>query len=432
MKLAVIGAGQRGMIYAEYANTYSDVEIIAIADPSKERRNYAAKQLNISKEMLFDSSDRFFDQGKIADAVIIASMDQNHYAQTIKALECGYHILLEKPISPNPDECMEIMELANAKGLNVIVCHVLRYTNFFTTIKAILDSNELGKVITIDHSENIGNFHMAHSFVRGNWRRKDLSSPLIMQKSCHDMDILTWLVQSEAKKISSFGNLTYFKEENAPEHSGMRCLNCAAASNCRFDVRKVYLPIIGEWPATQVSTVQNKESLMEAFENGPYGRCVYRCDNDVCDQQVTLIEFKNGVTASFHLSGFTNRISRTIKIMCEHGEIKGDDGLNTIEVSHFSSNSNEAYEKRTIYPGVVNGAHGGGDLGLTTDFLDLIRENSASSRSSINKSVESHMMAYAAEQSRISGQIIDVDDLKKGIRSLMNIECKECGDDKCE
>jgi predicted dehydrogenase len=430
MKIAVIGAGQRGMIYAEYANTYSDVDINAIVDPSKERRTYAAERLNLTSEMLFDNVDSFFDKGKLADAVIIASMDRDHYKQTMRALECGYHILLEKPISPNPKECMEIMECANAKGLNVIVCHVLRYTNFFTTIKSILDSRELGDVITIEHSENIGNFHMAHSFVRGNWRRSDLSSPLIMQKSCHDMDILAWLVGSDAKRISSFGNLTYFKEANAPEHSGTRCLHCAAAENCRFDARKVYLPIVGEWPATQLSTLQTEEGLLEALENGPYGRCVYRCDNDVCDNQVTLIEFQNGVTASFNLSAFTNKISRTIKIMCEHGEIKGDDSLNTIEITHFSPNAVETYEKITIYPGTVNGGHGGGDLGLTMDFIELLRTNSGSSRSSITKSVESHMMAYAAEQSRISGLIIDVLHLKSEMKSLIKKECKECGDSK--
>ena len=429
MKLAVIGAGQRGMIYAEYASACSDVEIISVVDPSEERRNYAAERFNLPGEMLFNNVDSFFNQGKIADAVIIASMDLDHYVQAMKALECGYHILLEKPISPNPKECMEIMESANAKGLNVIVCHVLRYTNFFTTIKAILDSKELGRVITIEHSENIGNFHMAHSFVRGNWRRKDLSSSLIMQKSCHDMDVLTWLVGSEAKRISSFGNLTYFKETNAPENSGIRCLKCAAAVNCRFDVRKVYLPIIGEWPATQVSTVQTEEGLMEAFQNGPYGRCVYRCDNDVVDNQVTLIEFQNGVTVSFNLSAFTNRIGRTIKIMCEHGEIKGNDDLNTIEVMHFSPNSIERYEKRIIHPKTVSGGHGGGDVGLISDFINLLRTNSNSIRSSITESVESHIMAYAAEKSRMSGQIIDVSELKKEIKCLINKENKECGDD---
>ncbi|WP_073590449.1 Gfo/Idh/MocA family protein [Anaerocolumna xylanovorans] len=416
MKLAVIGAGQRGMIYAKIASTYPDVEITAVAEPSEERRNFAAESLDLSKDMLFDNTDAFFHQGRLADAVIIATMDQDHYKQTMKALECGYHILLEKPISPNPAECLEIMEAANAKNLNVIVCHVLRYTNFFMTMKAILDSNELGKVVTIEHSENIGNFHMAHSFVRGNWRRKDLSSPLIMQKSCHDMDILTWLVGSEAGRISSFGNLTYFKEDNAPANSGKRCLDCQAAAKCRFDARKVYLPIAGEWPATAVSTVQTKEGLMEAFRKGPYGRCVYRCDNDVCDNQVTIIEFENGVTASFHLSGFTNRISRTIKVMCEHGEIKGDDGLNTIEVTRFASNANEAYEKRVIYPGVVNSGHGGGDSGLMDDFISLMKMDSDISKSSINKSVESHVMAYAAEQSRISGQVIDICNLKKEIK----------------
>ncbi len=416
MKLAVIGAGQRGMIYAQYADTYGDVEITAVVDPSEERRRFAAESLHLPQHMLFDNTDAFFNRGRLADAVVIASMDQDHYKQTIKALECGYHILLEKPISPDPTECLEIMEMANQKGLHVIVCHVLRYTHFFTTIKSIIDSNELGKVVTIEHSENIGNFHLAHSFVRGNWSKKALSSPLIMQKSCHDMDILTWLVGSEAHRISSFGDLTYFKEGNAPAGSGMRCLECKAAPECRFDARKVYLPIAGEWPATQVAATQTKEALTEALTEGPYGRCVYRCENDVCDHQVTIIEFKNGVTAGFQLSGFTNRISRSIRVMCEHGEIAGDDGLNKIEVTRFASNANAAYEKRVIHPEVVNSGHGGGDSGLMSDFISLMKTDGEVSKSSINKSVESHIMAYAAEQSRISGEVIDIDKLKKQIK----------------
>lgn len=368
--------------------------------------------------MQFKTGNDFYSLGKVSDAVIIATMDRDHYKQAMDALELGYDILLEKPISPKPEECVKIQDKANEKKCKVIVCHVLRYTNFFSEIKRIIDSDELGKIISIQHNENIGNFHIAHSFVRGNWRRSDLSSPLIMQKSCHDMDILTWLVASDAKRIASFGDLTYFKKENAPANSSDRCLTCKAAAECRFDARKAYLPIKGQWPATVVSQDQTEEGLLKELETSPYGRCVYRCDNDVCDHQVTIIEFKNGVKVTFNLSGFTNKISRTIKIMCENGEIRGDDSLNIIEVTRFASNSAEGYEQRVIHPSVIGGGHGGGDVGLMNDFLDLIENGSDNSRSSIGKSVESHIMAYAAEQGRVTGSIIDIDTLKKSLRNI--------------
>ncbi|WMJ87006.1 Gfo/Idh/MocA family protein [Anaerocolumna sp. MB42-C2] len=415
MKIALVGAGQRGMTYATYVYQSKKAEIAAVVEPDEIRRKAAADLFKIPTKMQFASVDEFYQAGKAADAVIIASMDRDHYSQTMAALDMGYDILLEKPISPDPRETLDIKEKANKLNLNVVVCHVLRYTNFFSTIKNIIDSNELGKVISIQHNENIGNFHMAHSFVRGNWRNSTLSSPLIMQKSCHDMDILTWLTDSEAKRISSFGSLKYFKEENAPANSSDRCYNCQAAADCRFDARKAYLPAAGDWPATLLSQDQSEKGLLKAIEKGPYGRCVYRCDNDVCDNQVVLIEFKNGVTVSFNLSGFTNKMCRTIKVMCENGEIRGDDSKNIIEITRFGSNAVNQYEQKVIHPGIVEGAHGGGDIGLMNDFIKLLNKRESVSKSSINQSVESHIMAYAAEESRISGKVIDIDELKQNL-----------------
>lgn len=410
LKLALIGAGQRGMIYSRHA--YQSAEIVAVVEPDDSRRKAAADEFQIPPDKQFASVDEFYGLGKICDAIIISSMDRDHYAQTMEALELGYDILLEKPISPSPEECLRINEKANKKGRKVIVCHVLRYTNFFAEMKRIIDSQELGKIITIQHNENIGNFHMAHSFVRGNWRRSDLTSPIIMQKSCHDMDILSWLVDSDAKRISSYGSLTYFTEENAPAGSAERCLDCKVAAECRFDARKAYLPVRGQWPATVVAADQTEEGLLQALQTSPYGHCVYRMDNDVCDHQVTLIEFKNGVTATFNLSGFTNKMCRTIKIMCEHGEIRGDDSLNVIEVTRFNSNMIEATQQTVIRPTAMSGGHLGGDTGLMNDFLQNLNNPGFSSRSSIDRSVESHMMAYAAEEARVTGSVIDLDQLK--------------------
>lgn len=417
LKLALIGAGQRGMIYANYAYSSKRADIVAVVEPDENRRKAAADMFHIPADMQFSTSDEFFALGKIADAIILASMDRDHYEQTMKALDLDYDILLEKPISPDPKECIRIQEKANEKGLMVTVCHVLRYTSFFTKVKEIIDSRELGKVISIQHNENIGNFHMAHSFVRGNWRRSDLSSSLVMQKSCHDMDILAWLADSNAKRISSFGGLQYFKEENAPENSSDRCVTCPVAKDCRFDARKVYLPIRGIWPATVLTQDQTIEGIEKALKEGPYGRCVYRCDNDVCDHQVALIEFENDVKVSFHLSGFTNKISRTIKIMCEHGEIRGNAEMNLIEITKFASNQVAEYTQQVIHTQIDEGGHGGGDTRLMIDFLDNLETKSKSSVSSIDKSVESHLMAYAAEEARKSGRVIDMKELRESFLS---------------
>ena len=400
------------MIYAQYAFGELGHQITAVADIDAEKCAVAAEKFNIAPEMVFSDAESFFAAGKVADALILATMDQDHFKQTIRALDLGYDILLEKPISPDPVECLQIQKTAHEYGRKIVVCHVLRYTNFFAAIKQILESGELGKIVTIQHAENVGNFHMAHSFVRGNWRNSALSSPIIMQKSCHDMDILVWLTDSEAKTVSSFGRRTFFREENAPAGSAARCLDCVLADECRFDVRKAYLTQMGDWPATVVTGDQTEEGLMKAFETSPYGRCVFRCDNDVCDHQVTIIEFKNGVTATFHLSGLTNKMHRTIRIMCEHGEISGDDHDNTLIVTHYSANANYEGAQRTMQVESLHGFHGGGDLGLTMDFLDGLQNAEQSSRSSIDRSIESHIMAYAAERSRVTGQTVDMDELK--------------------
>ena len=340
-------------------------------------------------------------------------MDKDHYKQAVRALQLGYDLLLEKPISPNIAECMEIWKEAKKNKRKVIVCHVLRYTNFFSEIKKILDSKELGKIVAIQHNENVGNYHIAHSFVRGNWRNSEESSPIIMQKSCHDMDILTWLVDSEAKRIASFGTLAHFKEENAPEGSTERCSTCSIGEDCHYNAYRAYLPVRGGWPATLLGSDQSEEGIRKALETSPYGRCVYHCDNNVCDHQVTLIEFKNGVNASFVLSGFTNRMNRTLKIMCEQGEIRAEDEGCIIEVTKFNANAVEKTEKKIIRAELVGGAHGGGDVLLMEDFLAELENNSEDSRTAIDRSIESHVMAFAAEEARVTGKVVDIDEVKE-------------------
>ncbi len=417
MKLVIIGAGQRGMIYAKYAYEKAGAQIVAVVDISREKRECACEEFKIPSDMAFSDIKDFFAKGKIADAIILATMDRDHYAHAMAAMDLGYDILLEKPISPDVRECLEIRDKAKEKGVTIVVCHVLRYTRFFSAIKKIIDSGELGKVVTIQHAENVGNFHMAHSFVRGNWRNSDLSSPIIMQKSCHDMDILLWLVGSNAKKISSFGNLSFFRKENAPAGATERCLDCPCADQCRFDGKKAYLPVRGEWPATVLTEDQSEEGILKALREGPYGRCVFNCDNNVCDNQVTDIEFDNGVTATFHLSGLTNKMHRTIKVMCENGDIYGDDSEDYITVTKYSANSLYEGETKTISVNSEEGFHGGGDYRLTMDFLSVLEHKGekVDIRSDIEKSVESHLMAYAAEQSRVTGTVFYLEELRKGL-----------------
>lgn len=416
MKMVLIGAGQRGRAYADYIVEKNYAEITAVVDPNPIRREKAAAKLGVDPQNCFVSVQDLWEKGKIADAAIIASMDRDHYAQGMAALELGYHILLEKPISPDPAECMEIMCKARERKLHVVVCHVLRYTPFFSRIKEIIDSGRLGRLVSIRLDENIGNFHFAHSFVRGNWRRAELASPSIMQKSCHDMDLLNWLMGATAKSISSYGALHYFKENNAPANSTDRCATCPAEAECRFSAYKSYLPAAGEWPATVVTPSSDPEVLRSELAHSPYGRCVYRCDNDVCDQQVVAVEYEGGQTASFNMSAFTNRMTRTIHVMCEDGEIFGDDGLHRIEVTRFASNQIEGCRSQILHTPQPRSGHGGGDTGIVDDFIALLQQGSHTARSEIELSVDSHVMAGAAEISRLTGRTVALEEYRRRLR----------------
>lgn len=413
MKYIVIGAGSRGTIYGNWAFQHS-IEIAAVAEIRPDRLAEAGKLWKVPENRLFTDVKDLFALGKIADAAIVATMDRDHYGHVMTALDLGYDILLEKPISPDPRECMEIEAKANALGKKITVCHVLRYTNFFGAIKDIIDSGELGKVVAIKHSENIGNFHMAHSFVRGNWRNDVLSSPIIMQKSCHDLDILLWLTGAHCTKVAAFGSLSYFKESNAPANSTDRCCDCPVADNCRFNAKRCYLPTLGSWPTDVVCLEQTEEALEEALRTGPYGRCVYRCDNNVCDHMSIILEFDNAVTATFSLTAQTSPCHRNIHIMCHDGEIIADDGDRQILVRKHVSSQADTFEERVINVRTNASGHGGGDAGIMEDFTASLSEN-AQTRSAISASVESHLMACAIEEARLTGTVVSMTDFRNSL-----------------
>lgn len=414
MKYIIIGAGSRGMIYGTLAKKLG-ITIAAIADRRNDRLKNAAAVLDVPSHMLFSEADTLLSMEKVADAAIIATQDRDHFSHVMQALDRGYDVLLEKPISPDPMECIAIEKKANQLGRKITVCHVLRYTSFWSAIKDLLDSGELGKIVAIKHSENIGNFHMAHSFVRGNWRNTETSAQIILAKSCHDLDMLLWLTGSHCTKVSAFGSLSYFRESNAPAGSSDRCSTCQAAASCRFEAQKMYLPVLGQWPADVVCLEQTEAALMEALETGPYGRCVFRCDNDVCDHMSIAMEFENGVSATFSLTAQTSACHRNIHIMCEDGELIADDETNTIQIRKHVSSQADCFEDRILHIRTNGTGHGGGDLGVIKAFTESLSADEAESISSISQSTESHMMAFAIEQSRLTGTTVTLEQFRESL-----------------
>lgn len=420
IQFAIIGLGDRGSLYASCAESFSDVmELTAIADINPEKLKRAAEKYNIPSDRCFSSAEELLQQKKLADVLCIATLDQMHYQQAIAGLRKGYHLLLEKPISPNPSECKEIAKVAHETNRNVVVCHVLRYTPFYSKLKEIVDSGKIGEIVSIQAIEQVSYWHQAHSFVRGNWRNSETTSPMILQKSCHDMDILLWLAGKSCKRVSSFGGLKLFRRENMPEGATERCTDdCKVKDECPYNAVKYYLGNIKEgnlgWPTSVVLPNATPEKMVEVLKTSPYGRCVYACDNNVVDHQVVAMELDGGATIDFTMCAFTKSGSRRTHIMGTLGDIEADMGKNWISVNVFGQES-EVIDVSKLADDFSG--HGGGDVKMVREFIDLLLNgDKKAALTSVDKSVESHFVALAAEKSRLNGGMaIDMQDYVKNI-----------------
>lgn len=402
LKVILIGAGDRGKDrYGKYILESDEIEIVALAEPDDTKRMQAMKAHNIPDHMCFKSYEPLLAMDKFCHGVIIATSDHLHHEPAILALKKDYHVLLEKPMSNKYEEVLDIARAEKESKGQVLVCHVLRYTPFYKKLKSLITEGEIGQVIDIQHNENIGFYHFAHSFVRGNWKSSKESSPLILAKSCHDMDILYWLADSPCKQVASMGSLKYFKPK-AGQHSD-RCITCPYEETCPYSASLLYRKTIGSWPASTITPVQTRESIERALKDSPYGKCVFHSDNDVVDHQVSIFEFENGIHASFNLSAFTNDISRTIKIMGSEGSIRGKDGKNEIILQRFNE------EAQVIIPESLEGGHGGGDTGIMNDFVKLLKGDLDQGLTNAQTSVISHIMAFKAEEARLKNKVVQID-----------------------
>lgn len=412
MTAVLIGAGARGAGgYARYAlDCPHELKFVAVAEPNAERRDKFAAEHGISRENCFETWEELLSRPQMADIAMICTQDRMHYEPTLQALDLKYHVLLEKPMSPDPRECVEMEQRALANNRLLTICHVLRYTPFWATLKKIIAEGRIGEVVSIQLNENVGYWHIAHSFVRGNWNNSDKSSPMILAKSCHDMDVLSWLMDQPCVKVSSFGSLMHFHSGNAPAGSTDYCIDgCAVEAECPYSAPRFYLGEGKAW-ARHYTEELTRENIVKGLRESPYGRCVYKCDNNVVDHQVVNMEFASGATAMFSMCGFTREQERRIQIMGTRGELRGEES--TITLMDFLTHQKTEIE----IPPQVSG-HGGGDSGIVRSFLREVRNNAGGeSLTSASASVRSHLMAFAAEESRLNGgKAVLIDDYYKQV-----------------
>lgn len=408
----LLGAGQRGEIYASYGLSFpNELKIVGVAEPREDRRELFAKQHNIAPENSVGDWKELLQREKFADSVFVCTQDRMHYEPVMLALEKGYDVLCEKPMSYDAKELLAMGEMAKKQGRLLSICHVLRYSPFFVKLKELIDRGTIGQLVNIQHIESVGYWHMAHSFVRGNWNRAGESCPMILAKCCHDMDILTWLAGSKCARVSSFGDLSHFNKAHRPEGAPDRCLDgCPHRDTCPYYAPRFYLEhpkAVADGFRKVVSLDTSNEALLTALQTSPYGRCVYACDNDVVDNQIVAIEYENGVRASLTMSAFTENCERTINVMGSHGQIKGHMESNTLEILDFASGNKTIVEVHVP----AGGYHSGSDVSMMREFVELVASGATDSKTGAAASVESHLATLAAEDSRIHGGMpVDVQD----------------------
>ena len=418
VRIAIAGVGSRGKnAYGlELLNMKDRAKVVAVADIDPERLALAGDAHGVPDEMRFPSAEAMLAMPRLADAMLVCTQDRQHVPHAVAALKKGYDVMMEKPISPKLEDLQEITRVARENGRRVVVCHVLRYTPFFQTIKKTIDSGVLGEVVSIQALENVRYWHQAHSFVRGNWRREEDTSPMILAKCCHDLDYLVWLCGKKCERVSSYGSLMYFKKSNAPEGAALRCTQgCKAKESCPYDAEKIYLTnkdtgiLCGnvEWPIDVLAENPTEEKIRHAIETGPYGRCVFHCDNDVVDHQIVNMQMEGGASLSLTMSAFTSIGGRTIKVMGTLGDLWGDMHENRIRIGVFGK------EPQVIDLGKEEkdfAGHGGGDRLLMEQFVDLMQGKEPDGTiTTLETSVESHLVALAAEKSRLeNGESIEI------------------------
>jgi predicted dehydrogenase len=402
--LLVIGAGQRGTGYARWALGHPDrARVVGVAEPRAERRSALASEHHIAAENVVESWAELAARPKFADAVLICTQDRMHAepAQAFAAL--GYHILLEKPMAPDEETCRNIVGAVEQAGVMLAVGHVMRYSPYTIAVKQVVESGRLGDILSVQHLEPVGFWHQAHSYVRGNWRRADLATSMLMAKSCHDLDWLQYILGQAPSRLSSFGSLTHFTAANRPAGAADRCVDCSVADACPYSAVRLYRGLLdrGEhrWPLNVLVSSFTPAAMDDALRTGPYGRCVYACDNDVVDHQVVSMEFPSSATAVFTMTAFNEAAQRSTRLFGTRGELSGDG--HTIRVYDFLTRTEEV-----IAVAAGTDGHSGGDAGLMDAFVTALATGDRTAiLSGPRESLASHLAVFAAERARLNGTV---------------------------
>lgn len=405
LNAVVIGAGSRGnAVFAELMATQdTGFAVAGVVEPDPMRRAAFLHRYEIPGARSFASVEEFLQAPRFADAVFICTPDRTHFAICRDVSAHGYAVVLEKPAATTLADCLALLEVQQRHGNEIFVAHGLRYAPFFRTVRDLVRSGELGALRHVHLTENVGHWHFAHSYVRGQWRRADQSAPIILTKTSHDLDIIQWLVAQRVRSVTAHGSLSYFTARNAPTGATFRCVDCPHQHDCLYSATRFYLDERPEWPYDVVlgGAPESREARHQAIATGPYGHCVWLNDNDVCDSQVVVLEYESGIMATFEMHALTAENTRLLRVLCERGEISGNFGRNRLRIARFTGHKDvEQVEDIVLEPGVDH--HGGGDLNLLRALHHHLTEGGdIDVLTPLRNALASHVLAFLAEDSRL-------------------------------
>jgi predicted dehydrogenase len=404
--MVVVGAGGRGYhAYGSYAAAHpGEVRFVAVAEPDPDRRERFSEAHGVALDRQYSSWEQLVAQPRLARAAVNTTMDRTHHLSTLALLEAGYDVLLEKPMATTAAECVDLVRAADRHGRVLQICHVLRYAPFFRTVYDLVTSGRLGDLVSFEWNENLVYWHFAHSFVRGKWASSQRSAPMILTKCCHDLDLLVWML-GRPQTVASFGSLTHFRPDRAGSEIPERCTDgCPIEAECPYYAPRLYIERDpGHWARDPVSLDHSPESLRRGLETGPYGRCVYRADNDVVDHQVVVLEYASGLTATLTMQGASPVEGRTLRIDGMRATLFGNEARNELALHDHRTGGVE-----TFHPTLPSSGHGGGDTGVMHDFVQALRSGERHVLTSAERSLESHLLAFAAEEARATRRVVDV------------------------
>lgn len=410
VRIVVVGAGSRGTIYAKHLTEGGKAQIVGVAETIPERRAEFARQFGLTPDVVFSSWEDLAHLPRFADAVVLATPDRMHVEPATVLARSGYHLLLEKPMAPTEHEAMRIVAAAAESEVILAVCHVMRYTAYTKIVRDLIASGRIGAVMSVDHLEPIGWWHFAHSYVRGNWAREETSASMLLAKACHDIDWLIYVLDRDVRRVSSFGDLTYFRPENKPAGATSTCLECPAAPDCAYSAPRIYGRFLGdpkyqEWPLRVLTLDTTPAGVQAALRTGPYGRCVFNGDNDVVDHQVVLLEMDGGATVTLTVSAFTKMDFRKTRVHGTRGYLEGDG--TSWRIVDFLTAEEETITVSVEGDASVAGGHGGADRDLARAFVEAVAQGDQSLLlSGPDASLASHRVVWAAEKARVTGEVV--------------------------